>query len=302
MHRRAKRFVRRLFVTTAILGLAQPALAGGLSCSIGEVVIENLKIGQRYSLKTLANLPLSLTNTSDYAVRVLIESVIPDSSELRHGAEAIPALSWASATPETLALEPEETATAELTLEIPDDESLFGRKFQAIFWSHTLPRPGELLAYGLKSRVIFTIDRSREDEGVHPAGDLSLALLPAQIELEGIARGRTYRLEESVRQPLTIRNTSAQLVRVELRALSLQDAGVRPEEGCADLLGDGAVALSPSSFSLKPGEARTVEGTVFVAKQSQPLAAKDFMCIIAAGVTDQAVKTQIYSRVLVHAQ
>lgn len=291
----------RLLATIVALSVTQPALAGGLRCSLGEVVIENLKIGQRYSLDSLAHLPLSLTNTSAHPVRVAIDPMIPDSSELRQGAEAIPALGWASATPETLELAANETKSAELILEIPDDEGLFGRKFQAVFWSHTLPRAGDMLAYGIKSRVIFSIDRSREDEGVKPTGDLSLSLLPAQAELGRLTPGREYRLEEALREPLIVRNTSDRVVQVEVRALSLGDAGIRPEAGCADLLGSGTVALSPSSFSLEPGEERTVEGTLSLLRRARPKG-KDLMCVIAAAVTDRDVKTQIYSRIYSHAR
>ena len=296
----------RLLVTNAVLmlmvlTLPRPAFAGGLKCSIGEVVIENLKIGQRYSLKTLANLPLTLTNTSDHAVRVAIDAMVPDASELRQGAEAIRSVEWASAMPETLELASKETRTAELILEIPDDEALFGRKFQAIFWSHTLPRAGDMLAYGLKSRVIFTVDTTREAEGVTPTGDLSLTLVPSQAEFERLTPGRKYRLEEALREPLKVRNTSDRQVQVEVRALSLGEAGIRAEAGTADLLESGEVSLSPSSFALAPGEERTLEGVLSLTKRNLPKG-KDLMCVIAAAVTDREVKTQIYSRIYAHAR
>jgi hypothetical protein len=290
---------RSLLALLLALCLSRPAVAGGLRCSIGEVVIENLKIGQSYSLKTLANLPLSLTNTSDHAVRVSIDPMIPGVSELRQGAEAIPDLGWASATPETLEFAPNQTRAAELILTIPDDERLFGRKFQAIFWSHTLPREGDMLAYGLKSRVIFTIDREREEEGVHPTGDLSITLQPAQVQLGRVAPGRTYRLEEAAQEPLKIRNTSNHTVSVDLKALSSDQAG-RSESGWADLLSAAQVVLEPSSFSLAPGEERTVGGTISLPKGR--LKVKDFMCVISAAVTGMAVKTEIYSRIYVHAR
>jgi hypothetical protein len=304
MRTRATSPASRLLVTKAVLTLTvltlpQPALAGGLKCSIGEVVIENLKIGQKYSLKTLANLPLTLTNTSDHPVRVAIDAMIPDASELRQGAEAIPSADWASAMPETLELASKETQAAELMLEIPDDESLFGRRFQAVFWSHTLPRAGEMLAYGLKSRVIFTVDTTRENEGVTPTGDLSLSLVPSQAELERLTPGRKYRLEEALHEPLKVRNTSDRQVQVEIRALSLGEAGLRPEAGCADLLEAGELSITPSTFALAPGEERTVKGVLSLSKRDRPKG-KVLMCVVAAAVTDREVKTQIYSRIYAH--
>jgi hypothetical protein len=278
--------------------LAPPALAGGLRCSVGEVVIENLRIGHTYSLETLAKLPLSITNTSDHAVRVSIEPMVPSESELRQGAEAIPSVDWAAAAPDTLELSAGETQQTDMTLVIPDDESLFGRKFQAMFWSHTLPQAGSMLAYGLKSRVIFTIDQVREGDGPEPTGDMSFTLLPARVKLDSVRPGKTYRLEKAASEPLKVRNTSDHPVTVELKAISLEEAGSRPEEGYADLLGAARVELEPASFSLAPGEERTVEGTVAVAKQSGSKS-RDLACVIAAAVTDMEVKTQIYSRIYV---
>src|SRR5438105_9963856 len=104
-----------------LLSHAVPAAAGGLRCSLGEIVIENLEVGHAYSLRALANLPLSLTSTTDGPVRVGIEPQVPDSSELRRGAEAIPDKHWASALPDTLALDPGQTLASELSIAIPND-------------------------------------------------------------------------------------------------------------------------------------------------------------------------------------
>jgi len=37
-----------------------------------------------------------------------------------------------------MAMNAGETKLSELVLAIPDDERLFGRKFEVIYWSHTL--------------------------------------------------------------------------------------------------------------------------------------------------------------------
>jgi len=158
---------------------AQPVFGGGLRCSVGEVVINNLKIGQTYSLKKLVNLPLTITNTANQSVVVRVEPQVPASSELKQGAEPIPEISWAKAIPDSLELAPHESKQVEMILAIPDNEALFGKKFQVNFWSHTLAQAGDLLAYGLSSRVIFSIDQARETPGAVPSGELAISLLPA---------------------------------------------------------------------------------------------------------------------------
>jgi len=275
------------------------AWAGGLSCSVGEVVIENLKIGQTYSLKTLANLPLSVTNTGDQPVTVLIEPLVPGPGELRQKAEPIPQIKWARALPDSFKLFPKESKLVEMIIEIPDDEALFGKKFQVNFWSHTLAQAGDLLAVGLNSRVIFSIDRARETPGSVPSGDLSLSILPAEITLDKVNSGRQYRLEDFLQKPLTVKNGSQRELSVELHTVDVQKSATTLPPGYADLLGSAVITLTPNKFILKPGEEKTISGTVAFPK-GERLTAKKFMCVVSAAVIGQSVQTQIYSRIYAH--
>jgi hypothetical protein len=85
---------------------------------------------------------------------------------------------------------------------------------------------------------------------------------------------------------------------VELRAMSAEALG-GPEKGYADLTEFGSVELSESTFTLAPGEERMVRGTIALTA-GKPIKCKSLMCMIAAAVTDQPVRTQICTRVYVH--
>jgi hypothetical protein len=165
------------------------AAAGGLRCSPGEVVIENLEIGREYSLLALANVPLTVFNTGEEAVLVRVEPLRPEAAEVRSGVEPIPDAAWASACPDSFELAPQESKAVELKLRIPDDETLLGRTFQVQFWSHTLPRPGEMLAYGLSSRVLFSIAPVRATERPELKGDFSIRLEPSEIHMSAVREG-----------------------------------------------------------------------------------------------------------------
>ena len=258
-------------------------------------MIENLTIGHTYSLTSLANLPLSITSTSEGPVRVGIEPLRPDPVELRQGVEAIPDRRWATALPDTLELEPQQTQAASMALAIPNDSTLLGRRFQVTFWTHTLPREGELLAYGLKSRVIFSIAPTADAADAQPTGDLSLTLQPAELNLNALASGKSYRLEKATAKPLRVRNTSSHRVSVELHALSFESAGatLRPDD--AELLKAAQVRLEPASLTLEPGEERTITGAVTMGSVKSARG-KSLVCVISAAITGQAVRTQIFSR------
>ena len=285
----------------ALVSSPPPALAGGLRCSIGEVVIENLKIGHPYSLKQLANLPLNVTNTTDGPVTLRVEALAPDASELRQGAEAIPSAAWASVSPDSFDMAAAETRAVELSLAIPDDEALLGRKFQVEFCSHTLPRPGDLLSYGLKSRVIFTIDPSRDTTSQNPQGDLSLEFVPAELWLDRVSKGKDYRLVSHEGQTLSLRNTSDHEVTVRLRAVPRDRSASAVVKGFDDLLASGQVEFSPDTITLAPRETRSLDGRVRMGKPKGHWTS-NLACVISAEVVDQPVRTQLYARVYARTQ
>jgi hypothetical protein len=287
-----------LAITLAALfsTLRLEAHAGGLRCSVGEVVVENLKIGKTYSLRALANLPLSITNTGSEPVTVRVEPLVPALTETKQGAEPLPAINWAQAVPDSFELDPQETKAVEMILSIPEEEAYFGRKFQVNFWSHTLPKANQFLAYGLSSRVIFTVDRVREGSNSSPTGDLSYSVLPGEVRLRSPLLGVTYQLEELLEKPLIIRNTSSNKLTVELKTLRLQESVASVPEGYGDLWGSAEVNLSPSILYLEPGEERQISGTIRFDKKAK-FSSENYLGIICAAITDQEVKTQIYSKI-----
>ena len=286
-----------LLVLPLAIGSFRDARAGGLSCSLGEVVIENLKIGHVYSLETLANLPLMITNTADQPATIRIQPLVPDAGELRQGAEAVPSALWGGARPDSFLLAAHETRKVELELRIPDDEKLFGRKFEVIFWSHTLAQAGDLLAYGLKSRVIFSIDPVRDSSQTSPVGDIGISLSPAEITLLPLAAGRPLRLEELLPEPLVLRNQSTHALTIELQALSIEHSAAAPMPGYADLMSIAKLTLAPARITLQPGEQKAVSGSLFVPRHGAVRGGK-YVCVVSAAVVDLPVKTQIYSRLV----
>ncbi len=289
---------RTSWIAAAALAMALlpcPGWAGGLSCSIGEVVLDHLQPGHDYSLIQLAHLPLTLTNTSDRPLRIHIEPLMPAASELRHEAEPIPNEGWASASPETLVLQPGHSGQAELNLHLPNFDELLGHRFEVLFWSHSLPEPGELLAYGLKSRVIFGVDSVRAGGDAAPSGELSVALQPAEVYLGHTAGSDAAELTGAGGVPLTVRNTSDHPIHVALEALSPADAETSLDEGYGDLTTIARVTFPEPVLTLAAGEVRQVRAHVTFASHAPR--SRKLMCVVAATVQDLPVRTRILSRV-----
>jgi hypothetical protein len=194
-------------------------------------------------------------------------------------------------------LGPSETKSVELLLRIPDDESLFGKRFQAHFWSHTLPRPGVTVNYGLTSRVVFTVASEREAAGAAPVGDLSLTLAPEEVRLAHVAPGKRYRFDELPGGGLTVRNTSAREVTVELAVVSPERSATGVSPGYTNLLDCADVRIDADRITLAPGEERAIPGSVQFAA-AKPEGGMPLLCVVSAAVTDLPVRTQIYSRIV----
>ena len=129
--------------------------AAGLSTGFSEVILENLELGKVYSTKEVAGLPLVVVNTGDEAVDLKIELLLPQESELKEGFEPIPDLGWIKLEKtEFKNIKPDEAATTDVIITIPDDEQYLGKKYQVFIWSHTV---GKRVGVGLKSKLLFTI-------------------------------------------------------------------------------------------------------------------------------------------------
>lgn len=143
-----------LLLSTLLACLSPPVYGRGLSTTFGEVKLENLKIGEEYSMEEAAEFPLVVLNTSDGIIELKVEVLYPKEGELKEGFEPIPDISWISLEEDYFILNPNEEARTDVVVNIPDDEEYIGRKYQVYLWSHTV---GRAVGVGLKSRLLFTV-------------------------------------------------------------------------------------------------------------------------------------------------
>jgi hypothetical protein len=276
-----------------------PAIQAGLSTQIGEAVVENLQIGQSYSLKDLANLNLIVTNTADHEVDLRMDVLLPDPVELRGGAEPIPDVSWLSMTPDFFTLAPGGKAEAEIHLAIPDEERYLGRKFQVTIWSHTLPSgAGMFLAYGLKTRIIFTISADRPTDNVMAGASgasVDFGLLPEEIHLEGITPGQVFDVAAEGGKVLKVTNRGEQAQKLKLKSRRVYGSLATLTEGYEDAPDASFLRFSADEFVLRPGESRSV--SLFLEfPDSRKYVGHSYMFVIHGTAEGERVTTGVYSR------
>jgi hypothetical protein len=276
------------------------AEAGGLSTQLGEVVIENLQIGQSYDLKQLANLSLIVTNTSNYGVNLKMDVLQPDSSELRIGAQQIPDTSWVNLSQDFFELGPGEQANSKITLSIPGDDKYLGKKYQVNIWSHTLggEQGGMFLAYGLKTRIIFTTDTVKADqsEQVTSSGaTVNFTLKPEEIFLEDVKPGMVYDISQNNGITLEVSNPGDRKQAFKLQSLTVENSVASLTKEYQDAPDASYLKFSESSFVLPPKSTKTVK-MYLEFPADKDYSGKKYMFVIHAVALDEKVTAGVYSR------
>lgn len=292
--------VRRILCAGLIVLAAHGvAFGGGLSTPLGEALIENLQVGNSYDLGDLAGLNLTVKNTCEAPVNLQMDVLLPADSELRRNAEPLPCASWVSLSRDQFGLRAAETATADILITLPDDDAFRGRTFQFIVWSHTIPDPdgGMALAYGLKSRIIFTTaaEPAPADDEASPVGSGGVTMSPAEIFVDHLDRGRPHDLAQSRGLVLEVTNPGDQVQTYAIESLTVAGSLASPTAGYEDPPDASYLTFGDPEFVLSPGETKQVKLFLEIPEQ-QEHEGKNYVFVIHASSTGGGVSSGIYSR------
>jgi hypothetical protein len=282
------------------LGANPVAFAGGLSTQIGEAVIENLQIGQTYNLADLANLYLIVTNSGDAPVDLKMDVQYPDSGQLRLDAAAIPDTSWISLSEDYFVLRAAEKAVSNISISIPHDEKLLGGKYQFNIWSHTVPRDGGgmFLAYGLRTRIIFTIDTvaaSADELPMTSSTSLDFSLSPAEIFVENVTPGLEFDVDANAGVVLQITNTGDEEQILGLESRPVRESVTSLASGYRDTPDASYLRFDQSTVTIPPNETRSVR--MFLEfPGDETYSGQQYMFVIHAYSQSEGVTSGVYSR------
>ena len=282
-----------------------PSYGGGLSTPLGEVVIENLQIGQTYNLTKLAGIKLFVTNSSDQQVKLQVDILAPGPSELKHEAISIPDVSWVRVDQNQFDIEAQGTIATDIVMSIPYDRKYLGMKFQVMIWSHTMPgdEGGMYLAYGLKSRIIFSIDREVASEtiGTIATGSARVEVSPTSIHASNIDPGQEIDLTEQTGEFVTVTNSGDETANCRLTSKTVSTSLVELTDNYEEAPSGSVLRFSDDQFQLLPGESKMVRMYLELPEHCD-CRGGNYMFIIHASTEDTEVVTGAYSRLYVDVQ
>ena len=225
MRTRVKFKAALLFLVLWAIFESNLSFAAGISTRFGDVTVENLAIGNRYSMRETARLPLVIQNNSDSTIEVRIDVLPPAESELKPGYEPIPDISWIELEKRELVIGPRMHGETDVFINIPDDKKFENKKYQVYIWSHSV---GGTIGLGLKSRLRFSIiseeTAAKKKVERKARGTFEFEIEPTEIILEDIQPGTIFDVQKETGAALRIKNNAAASKEFRVESIRVSDS------------------------------------------------------------------------------
>lgn len=288
----------------AALAAAAPASGAGLKTQFGEVIVKGLKIGRTYSMHKLVNLPLRLVNTGDAEVEVVISAIQPSKDVLRDGYDVIPSTSWVKLDAEQLVIGPSREGATDISISIPNDPALLGRRLQVDFWSRTrdLMSP---VAVGLQSHLLLHIDSTPPTEEELKAkyvdetlANLDFTVSPTSTDIGTVPLGREFDLRKERKISLKLINPNDMALNFRVRAIPVWESLAVPPAGTEAALDAGWLKPGKEIVKVEGNSIGEVPLTILIPDEERTRG-KRFLLLLGVEVLEQKISTKVYSKIFV---
>ena len=250
-----------VFAPLIVLGKA------GIGLGPGEVIYNNLQIGEKYDFGELSNIKFELVNNSDSPVSVQMRTRVSSKGSVKKGYEPIPDLSWIKVYPDLFEdIKPEEKKQISVIISIPDDEKYLGKKYEVMLQAGTTGK--SFLGLAVNNRILFTINKEKlektEEEMKKPA---QFSVNPLEIYINDVGFD-----QEEVFGKLEVKNLSDRKITFEMVMLSAKQTGRPLRPGYEEFPSINLAKPVKNYFALEPDE--EVEASVRVKVESGKLKKK----------------------------
>ena len=277
------------------------AFAGaGLSTSWGEVVIQNLQIGQTYSVQKASNLLFKLTNTGDTDARIRVD-IIPPSGEPKKGYEVIPNTAWITLDKYDFVIKSGETAETDVKISIPDDEKYLGKKYQVYLFSYTIESAG-FMGVGLKSRLLLhtaPVKSFAPGETLKtPKANLNFNLQPYEIHLKDIKLGKKYSLQKLTGKVFELVNLNDEKYTYQIKSIKVEESLINVPSGYEDCPDPSFLMFKKSRIRVPAKGTKKLKAYVKFPNKEE-YKGKKYMFVVYTEIVGQEVPMGVYNRVYV---
>lgn len=303
-----KKLFSVLLTTAAMATFVSLCEGGALFTRMGEVMIDNIRLGKTFSMLESLNMPFTVTNASTFRAELMMEIVIPTQGDkdLRPGYEPLPDASWLKLSQDLFLLEPGADAVTDVVLNIPEKEEYFGKKYQFYIVSR-ITRGISNVNVGIVSRFLLnTISKEgmkllqgeKPPKKMEPVSNLNFSLLPWEVFLKGAKPGSVVDVLKETGNQLRIVNPNDQELRFLLKCITVREAGVSLKEGYEDCPDPSFLKFSETEFAVPPDSIKKIKMILKLPREDDYFG-KRYMFIIVLENIGQEIKGKVYSRLYV---
>ena len=296
-------------LTVAVMAiLVSPCEGGALATWLGEVRIDNIRLGKTFSMSQALNMPFTVTNKSTFRAELVMEIVtpLPNDADLRPGYEPLPDTSWVKLTHDFFILEPGADAVTDVILNIPEKEEYYGKKYQ-FYIASRITRGISNVNVGIMSRFLLNLISKegmkllrgeKPPARMKPVANLNFSLLPWEVFLKGAKPGSRVNVLKETGTQLKIVNPNDQELKFRLECKTVREVGVKLKPGYEDCPDPSFLNFSETEFVVPPDSIKKVKMFLKFPKQDEYFG-KRYMFIIILENLGQEIKGRVYSRLYV---
>ncbi|MFH1369141.1 MAG: hypothetical protein ABII64_08445 [Elusimicrobiota bacterium] len=302
-----RKIISFLFLTSCFLPTASCLYASGISTNCGEIYLENLKIGQTYSLRQLLGRPFDVTYTgismADLEIKLALQDVhSPD------GFEPIRDASWIRIEKDKFSLDPGQTAETDIFITIPNNPQYMGTKLYC--WINPQASPpktkiGDILfGTGLicKLKLIVaakppTPEEIRQLKKQMLGQIMNFAITPERIFLVNIEPGKRYDLKKDLSEMLKIVNTSDFIADIQVNSIEVKKNGLFPPVGYIEAPDPNWLKVKKKKFKMKENTINEIPLEIEIPKSVKT--GESYYFVIVIDVTSKIRTSRYYTKVYV---
>jgi len=303
-----KKLFLAIVTATVMVTLVSPCEGGALSTRMGEVMIDNVRLGKTFSMLQALNMPFTITNKSTFRAELKMEIIIPneEDADLRPGYEPLPDTSWVKLSQDFFILEPGADGVSDVVLDIPEKEEYYGKKYQFYICSR-ITRGISNINVGIMSRFLLNIiskegmkllQGEKPPARMEPVANLNFSLLPWEVFLKGAKLGSPVDVLKETGTQLKVVNPNDQELRFRLKCITVRESGVSLKEGYEDCPDPYFLNFSETEFVVPADSIKKVNMFLKFPKQDEYFE-KRYMFIIVLENLGQEIKGKVYGRLYV---
>lgn len=286
-----------------MIGLtAASARAWGLRTRFAEVTVSNLKIGKTYSLADTVNFPLRVANLESFPVDLSMRPIIPTDEELKAGYERIPDAGWISLQRTSFTVPGNMEAVTDVIINIPNDESLLGRRFCA--YINTQTENKSAMGVGLKSRLLLEISSQKPTDEELKAkfvqkrlANLNFHLSPMEAVITNVTPGRSEKATDAGKDIVLV-NPNAEQYTFRVQPVPVWETSISVPPGFAAATDPKWLKIKNPIIKMKPYSMQPLR--LFIEIPPGDLhKGKRYMLILRAEIMEQDIPAYAFMKIFV---